>query len=116
MHRWHAVAFACHRCEQVLEVFESDAATRQAVEGVAAGRQQVECGAVGHRVHAERTENAQFLHHDQVGNESWCAGVESAGARNDDGAAGPGKADRLRERGRRHRGDVNHDVGQAAGG
>ena len=103
------------RWTSVFEPGEPDDLARQVGERVAAAGQQVQGGAVGGDVDAERAEHAQLLVDDVVGDET--GGVRRApGAGDDDGAPGASEGDRLGERGRRLRRDVDDDVGEAAGG
>ena len=65
---------------------------------------------------AERADDPQLLQHHHVRHETRRACAPPAGSCDDDGAAGAGEFDRLRERGGRLGGDVDDDIGQPAGG
>src|SRR3546814_5589088 len=67
---WRGAALAGHGAQQCLDTVEPDDRPLQIGEGIAAGGQQVEGGAVGDHVDAERALDAQLLVHDVVGLEA----------------------------------------------
>ena len=105
------VAAARHRIEQPLDGVEPPDPSGEIGEGVAARLEELECGAVGSGVDAERADDRQLLVYDMVGIEAWCGGI-AAGPGQDDGAAWSGEGDGLAESLRRLGGDVDDDVGE----
>ena len=107
------LSFAGHRTQQRRCVVEAGDLPRQTLEGKATRREEIQRGAIGRRVDAERAEHAQLLVDDEVRVEAGRVG-RAARPRQHDRPARACQPHRLTERGGRLRGDVDDDVRERA--
>ena len=109
------VTLAGHVAQELARIVEADDPAREVGERESARCEERQRFFVRGGVDAERTEDAQLLVDDLIGVEARRSPA-AAGSGDHDGAAPFRELHGLRERGGRLGGDVDHDVGQPAGG